>query len=420
MTLPGVQSAASDAPLPGPARRHPGLDGLRGVSVLLIMWLHFTHYGGMEPGIALDRAYVAIARSAWWGVDLFFVLSGFLITGILLDAKGHPGYFRTFYTRRALRIFPLYYAVLFAAFVVLPWLVSPAPALQRELEIQAWYWSYTLNVRIALEGWTGLTMLGHFWSLAVEEQFYLVWPLVVLVCSRRGLRAVCLGLLAGCLVLRGLLVLDGPTLAAYVLTPARMDALAAGGLLAVTLREPAQWQRLVRWTAPVGLAATALIGGLWLRYGWLASDTRPVQTLGFSLTAILSAILVVVAVEGSPWPRLARALQSPTLRFFGRYSYGLYVFHHLLVFPLAEQLRLLERVPRLAGSQLPGQLLFTLVATGVSVSAALLSWHALEYPFLRLKHLFPTHGSALPTPDGELRRVSFGDGPGGTGGSGTR
>jgi peptidoglycan/LPS O-acetylase OafA/YrhL len=132
----------------------------------------------------------------------------------------------------------------------------------------------------------------------------------------------------------------------------------------------------------------------------LDAERTAVQTIGFTLTAALSAALLVAAIEGNARSLTARALASRPLRFLGRYSYGLYVFHHLLVFGLAGQVLNVERIPRVAGSQLPGQLLFLVVATGTSIALALLSWHCWEQPFLRLKRLFPyrsgTSGAGRP------------------------
>jgi peptidoglycan/LPS O-acetylase OafA/YrhL len=156
------------APATAPSHLAP-LDGLRGVAVLLVMVCHF----GPELPVA-TRGANALARvlsAGWVGVDLFFVLSGFLITRILLAARGSPGYFTNFYARRVLRIFPLYYATLLMVFVVLPWLgvtAAPEPAASH----QAWLWTYTSNLLVArLRSFVFLTPaanLNHFWSLAIE------------------------------------------------------------------------------------------------------------------------------------------------------------------------------------------------------------------------------------------------------------
>jgi peptidoglycan/LPS O-acetylase OafA/YrhL len=275
------------------------------------------------------------------------------------------------------------------AFRVIPSLVTTSPALEGEIQAQSWYWAYLVNFRTAIDGWPALLGLAHFWSLAVEEQFYLLWPAVVFLCDRRTLPRLCLGLIVGALLLRTGLAVSGRPLAAYVLMPARMDALAFGAVLAAARCDPVLWAIARRWARPMGTAAAASLTALFLVEGVLDAEATAVQTIGFTLTAALSAALLVVAVEGDRRSLPVRMLASRPLRFLGRYSYGLYVFHHLLVFGLAGHLLLLERTPRLAGSQLPGQLLFLVVATSASIGVALLSWYCYEQPFLRLKRFFP-------------------------------
>jgi peptidoglycan/LPS O-acetylase OafA/YrhL len=177
--------------------RLPTLDGLRGVAILLVLLSHLTLYSEMSTTTLLDRAYQRATLAGWVGVDLFFVLSGFLITGILLDLKGSSRFFRTFYARRVLRIFPLYYAFLAIFYIALPQLLSSKDQVLRLLADQKWYWLYLQNLQMARDGWPVPKYLAHFWSLAVEEQFYLIWPLGVLKYGRRGLIAVCLTAMVG-------------------------------------------------------------------------------------------------------------------------------------------------------------------------------------------------------------------------------
>ena len=180
----------------------PALDGIRGLAILLVLLGHFTSYGGFRPEIGVDRAYHLVAMLGGVGVDLFFVLSGFLITGILVDARGGAFFFRNFYMRRVLRIFPLYYGSLLVFFVVLPLLDPGDPRLQQVLGEQAWYWSYLTNIRMAFDGWPAYHHIGHFWSLAVEEQFYMVWPLVIFLFRRRSLLFICAACVAASLAFR--------------------------------------------------------------------------------------------------------------------------------------------------------------------------------------------------------------------------
>jgi peptidoglycan/LPS O-acetylase OafA/YrhL len=159
------------------SQRITNLDGIRGIAVLWVMLHHFQLYGeGFPPTTFLDRQVERLTISGWIGVDLFFVLSGFLITGILLDSKSNTGYFRKFYMRRFLRIFPLYYGFLFAFMFVLPLIDPEGAEFQLQFKEQIWYWTYLINWKLATIYVSEYIGISHFWSLAIEEQFYLVWP----------------------------------------------------------------------------------------------------------------------------------------------------------------------------------------------------------------------------------------------------
>ena len=370
---------------PAPGAHHPALDGLRGVAVLMVLSFHFLHIDG-EGGVA-ERTLLAASRSGWAGVDLFFVLSGFLITGILLDARGAPGYFGAFYARRVLRIFPLYYAYLAVLFLVVPLLSS----LDVKPGTQGWLWTYLGNVLFAREGgFEASPYTGHFWSLAVEEQFYLAWPLVVWVLPRRRLALVCLGLVAGAFALRlGIHRTTFNATAAYVLTPARMDALALGALVAVAAREPSWWPR-VRRGAPWLLAASAAaVAAVWVHQGGLFGGDPVVQVWAFGPLAAGFAALVVLTVDPAPSSRLSRTLSRPWLRGAGKYSYGLYVLHYPIFLGLEAAGLTSLALSGATGSRLAGVLAFAAVAGLATFAAALLSWNLLEKPFLRWKDRVP-------------------------------
>lgn len=368
--------------------RIPALDGLRGLAILLVMMHHFALYGDMQPERQMERWIGRVAGAGWIGVDLFFVLSGFLITGILLDTKRQGHFFRTFYMRRVLRIFPLYYACLVIVFWVAPAVVPPSAAYQSLLMDQHWYWSYLTNVRIALWSWPPFYLIGHFWSLAVEEQFYLFWPLVVYRLRRRTLAVFCIAILPFSLLIRtGLGIFDYRT-AAYVLTLARMDTLAVGALIALLLRSHTDRRRLLRVSLLVIALAAAAILLQFLRKLRLSTNDAAVYTLGFPVLALFFGAMLIVLLLLPTKSLAVRFFSSNTLRFFGRYSYGLYVWHHIVAIGMATLGLSVPRLLPFVGAQLPALAVYAAVAMLASITLALVSWHLLEAPFLALKRRF--------------------------------
>src|SRR5262249_4475877 len=201
------------------------LDGLRGLAIALVVFYHTTNYAMARS--AFDRALTVLPSLGWSGVDLFFVLSGFLITGILLRARQSPTYFRSFYARRVLRIFPLYYAVLVLLLLIVPRIgvLSPFDGFWNAGASRQgfWYWLYLSNLKVALAGAWQHRVLDITWSLAIEEHFYLLWPLAVRRCSERTLLAICAVTALGALALRvALLATSVSPIAVYVLAPCRL------------------------------------------------------------------------------------------------------------------------------------------------------------------------------------------------------
>lgn len=332
------------------------------------------------------------------GVDLFFVLSGFLITRILLAAREGPHYFRSFYARRTLRIFPLYYlAVVFVAFI------SPALFPQDRVYIHEakWLLTYQANVRIAWRGFMGWHThydVNHFWSLAVEEQFYLVWPAVVLWFAGRRLRGVCLGVAGLALLARAAIVLcHRPLEWAYFLTPCRLDALALGALLSLL---PAAWiQQRRRWIALTAACCAAAFVAI------MAADARRTMALvGYTIIAAGMACCVALALVAPSSSPYRRTLESGPLRFLGRYSYGLYVFHCLFL-PLWVPY-LIAPVVKHVPSAVAGGIVSMLIGAA-STLIAVASFHFFEEPFLRLKRFFPygaNSGATVTAPHNPPRR----------------
>lgn len=384
----------------GAAPRIPALDGVRGLAILLVILFHHTLMG---QETLFDRVYVNLARLGWSGVDLFFVLSGFLITGLLVDSRGGAHYYRNFYIRRTLRIFPLYYAFLFFTLRMSPWLWpdTELAAMSRDAmagRSEAWYWLYLPNILFARDSNFGHPNLAVTWSLAIEEQFYLLWPLVVAFTSRRALGWTCGGLIVIALALRTWLVLDGAHwIVPYVLPLCRMDALAAGALVALAMRRDgggpsAASVRLLVRARVVAAGSAAVVLGIWYVEGPLDNGdwTEPLmQTAGYSAFALGYAALVALAAGGPAGSWLVRVFSTSALRMLGRYSYALYLFHVPVRRFIRDEYFPVASFPTALGSPLPGQLLFYVAATAPALALAWVSWHAYERQWLRLTRYFP-------------------------------
>ena len=382
-----AESDPLQMPIAQPALRgthYPALDGVRGLAILMVVLHNFEIYGARLSGFAGRLLQVSIG-GGWIGVTLFFVLSGFLITGILLDTQREPGHFRRFYLRRTLRIAPLYYAVLLVTFVVLP-LVGFVPApVRADQPQQFWLWAYLSNWVLPFD--IANHSFPHFWSLAVEEQFYLLWPLLTWRCSPRAVLrwGLALALLAP-FVRAGVLLGGGTSDMVYVWSPCRMDALALGGSVAAALRVPGLASKLIayrrRWLAG---AATMFVGCI-VGFHGLSHSTFALQTLGYSLLALSFSglVLALACADLAGDTRFgARLWRAAPLRVLARYSYGIYIIHVPLLHSISDPLmRLLSADPLHSTA---ANFAFFVVGLAASLVLAILSYHLFEQRFLALK-----------------------------------
>lgn len=366
------------------AGRIPVLDGLRGIAILLVLVRHAVDE--MSLATPVDRFVYHLARLGSNGVDIFFVLSGFLITGILLDTRDRPDYFSRFYFRRALRILPLYYATLVLVFLVTPRFIDPSSTafLLDAGASQIWYWTYLTNWLFAWRDHYG--GLAHFWTLAVEEQFYLVWPAVVLLAGQRRIPAVCLSAIVITVLARVVCVWVGAsTLAMYVMTITRLDGLAVGSLLAVLARRPGGLSRFQRWYTPLAFASILLLV-IVVVAEWGRGRTPAVMLAGALPVAVASGTVMALSLILSPTSRLVSLLSLRALRFFAKYSYGLYVVHPMIYAAIRTRWSD-DLLPAVGGSLLSGRLAFSVIAISAAALVALLSWHGWEKHWLKLKNL---------------------------------
>ena len=378
----------------GPYSRHvPSLDGLRGMAVLAVMASHL--FRGTTSGTWFQPIGLTLGFGAN-GVDLFFVLSGFLITGILFDSISDTGYFRKFYARRTLRIFPLYYGVLFVLFLLTP-LIG--------LEWHRMNWAlllYLQNTNIFGTFYTfqlghGIS-LDHFWSLAVEEQFYLVWPLVVFfIRDLRKLIWACFSLSFAALLVRLILIFHHTN---YNFinrsTFSRADTLLFGALLALLLRTPLH--NAVLFSAKkIFFAVVAVIAILNLarllverHSDWLFAFDSSYLAIRYTLIALGSASLIAWCLR--PSSRLRIFFEGRTLRFFGKYSYGLYVLHYAAAGFLISTFR--GWILHFTSSKLIGVVASGFLTFLVAVVLAYASYNLYEKQFLRMKRHFDYDRSA--------------------------
>lgn len=312
-----------------PAQRIAELDGVRGLAILLVLVHHYCR--DLPAAGWVDRLVLTAASIGWIGVDLFFLLSGYLITRILLDAKSSPGFLRVFYARRTLRIFPPYYLLLFFLFWLTPAL--GVSLIGESAKDSPWFWLYGSNFLIAVDDWPH-RVLAPLWSLAVEEHFYLIWPLVILAVPGPHLARVTILIALGSAFLRFVgLTLGWSTSAIYVLTFTRLDALAVGGFLATVTRSGAgSLARVSRIGGRVGFAGIVFgLTAISLGRGHWGSWNGPSLVGEFLALAIGlgGALIWLLSVDHRhPAPAM---LRSPVLTFVGRRSYAMYLWHMPLI-----------------------------------------------------------------------------------------
>jgi peptidoglycan/LPS O-acetylase OafA/YrhL len=263
---------------------------------------------------------------------------------------------------------------------------APDAAVMRER--QAWVWTFLTNFGLVHFGANALVHLSHLWSVAVEEQFYLVWPVVVALLSTRSLRRLCIAIVVGAPVLRLAASMAGVTPHSINwLTPLRLDALALGGLAAIMVREDGI-EATLRRARVLGIAAALVLLAIFARQGGLVNHFRAVYVVGYSALAAVGCWFVVASARRAPATAVRIVFGGAFLRMLGRYSYSLYMFHQLVMVALERAGVRLAVFPTVLGSNLPAAIAFAGIVTLASLAIALLTWHLLERPALALKDRF--------------------------------
>ena len=379
-------ASAPQRTVPDWSARIPALDGLRGIAILLVLLRHaifgVTSVQGVETHSKFAHFLIAAGQLTWSGVDLFFVLSGFLIGGILLDARSSPRYFQTFYLRRAYRILPLYFLVV--GLSLLPHFLSglvPAPAGRfTPLPIPWWtYATFTQNFWMARLGEFGPSGTGITWSLAIEEQFYLTIPLLIRKVRMRYLAAALLAVIVGAPLFRFLLhaTATHAGMASYVLMPARADALCLGVLIALLVRNHTLWSRL-QANRPMLWSVTAVLfaGAVFMTWRSYDALSIPMTTWGFSWLAALYTCILLIAI--APSGIVPAILRNQSLMRLGTLAYCSYLIHVGVMQAVRHPLK--AHFPQFP---VAAWIFGGLVGMAITLLAASLSFEYFEKPLLR-------------------------------------
>jgi peptidoglycan/LPS O-acetylase OafA/YrhL len=360
--------------------RIPALDGVRGVAAATVFVYHYG--GGAQSSFLPLRWFGEGLKFGWVGVSLFFVLSGFLISGILWDSMGRPSWWQTFYVRRSLRIFPLYYLALLLAVAI--------ALLAGQVNVQSSVWPYALYLQNIpslgnhLHGFDK-SHLDHFWTLAVEEQFYLVWPFLLLVLRRDRVNA-----MRFCTTLWLLSFIFRLGVYGFSLSPdwagrfllGRTGELSAGAFLALSLRgSPEERRRLMRQVPRLLWGALAALVVLLVWSHEPSLETFSNATFGLAVLSIFFGCLIAYSTTPGPAQSF---FELPALRWLGKISYGIYVYHVFFRWQFEWcAARLAPHAGRTASLAL-----VALVAAVGTLAVATLSFYAFEQPFLSLRDRF--------------------------------
>lgn len=351
---------------------YPALDGLRGLAILLVVFYH--NFGFIEQSFF-----------GWLGVDLFFVLSGYLITDILLTSVDKENYLRNFYMRRLLRIFPLYYLCLIICLLLLPNFSSLRPQLNYYTENQFWLWTYLQNWLYIFKPTGSTHLLHHLWSLAVEEQFYLFWPITILLVRKPKYLIVLLSaVLLSLIILRSIIWVSRIENLAYFnfYTFSRIDGLCIGSLL-VLIRK-IRFNLVERNTS---LIAFSLAGFNFMFYffnRYYNFSFPYFAIVGYTTFAVLFALLLNEAISGKN-KLVTVFFNNAFMKFFGKISYGFYMYHWPIYVLLNNKTK--NWITK-NFDFLPAKISSSVILTGIAVIISVISYRYFESYFIKQKRKY--------------------------------
>ncbi len=354
----------------------PALDGVRGLAALLVVICHF--YCAIPiPTNRIAKALYDITNWGITGVDLFFVLSGFLITGILLVMKDSPRAWVNFYMRRVLRIFPLYYGVLIFLSVMTIVITKNFSSISNTW----WFWVYGQNIPAAFFPDLNTQLpAGHLWSLAVEEHFYFVWPMIVLTLDKKKLTRILVVIIGLAIVCR-MLWWQRFGFGIYYFTLCRMDALAIGSLIAIYWQDEISVRKMVRMSKFFFLFT--LIALLPMRAVLTGKNLAIIQYVKYTLIAAAYGAGMILILTNSVPSLVGKFFNAGWLRNFGKYSYAIYIFHPFCIKAFSNIIGGLQSVKSFLFAQF-----LMVVAIFFIYGLAWCSWHFYERYFLDLKKYF--------------------------------
>ncbi len=374
------------------------LEGLRGIAILMIMLRHFYNEEIIRDAYPIIGPIITkLAIAGNYGVELFFVISGFLITNVLLDSKNGPNYYRNFYMRRFLRIFPLYYAVLFVIFFILPHLVTFDTAAKDITTRQIWFWTYLSNAPWAGGGWdnSAIFRLGHLWFLCVVVHFYIIWPLIIYKYEQQTIVKICLAGMIVCLTARIFYTTAGwPEFFRWT-TITKCDGLLWGSFLAVGLKQKNITNLIHEYTPIVALLSGLIFSALILvprrlmwdtsQYWWTFMETVSVLFFG-------GVLLLALRETGA----LTALMKNKLLVTLGKYSYGLFIIHNICL-PLFQRLFKPTELAIKLDSPMMAQGIYYILTITSSLILAFATWHLYEKQFIKLKAFFAFNKATFNT-----------------------